>query len=125
MNLSGPAVRDLARFFKVDTQDILIIHDDIDIVFGKLKIKEKGGDGGHNGVRSLIEALGSGAFTRLRIGIGRPESWQGAKEYVLGGFNAREETLLEDIISLAQGAMETILFNGVAEAMNQFHGKTI
>ena len=125
MNLSGPAVRDLARFFKVATQDILIIHDDIDIVFGKLKIKEKGGDGGHNGVRSLIEALGSGAFTRLRIGIGRPESWQGAKEYVLGGFSAQEETLLEDIISLAQGAMETILFNGVAEAMNQFHGKTI
>ena len=125
MNLSGPAVRDLARFFKVATQNILIIHDDIDIVFGKLKIKEKGGDGGHNGVRSLIEALGSGAFTRLRIGIGRPESWQGAKEYVLGGFSAQEETLLEDIISLAQGAMETILFNGVAEAMNQFHGKTI
>ena len=125
MNRSGPTVRDLAHFYKVGTQDILVIHDDIDLVFGKLKIKQKGGDGGHNGVKSLIEALGSGAFTRLRIGIGRPDSRQGVKEYVLGGFDAQQETFLEEVISAAQSAVETMLFQGVREAMNRFHGKTI
>jgi len=125
MNRSGPAARDLAFFFKVEMQDILVIHDDIDLVFGQIKIKEKGGDGGHNGVRSLIEALGTGEFTRLRVGIGRPETRQRVKAYVLAGFDAQQETLLEDVVSTAQDATETILFKGVPEAMNRFHGKTI
>ena len=125
MNRCGPAVRDLARFFKFNTQDVLVIHDDIDLVFGKMKIKEKGGDGGHNGVKSLIEAWGSGAFTRLRIGIGRPQTRQAVRAYVLAGFDAQQETLLEDVIFTAQDAVETMLFEGVAEAMNRFHGKTI
>ncbi len=84
MNQCGPAVKDLAHFFRLDTQDVTVIHDDIDLVFGKLQIKEKGGDGGHNGVKSLIEAWGSGAFTRLRIGIGRPQTQQAVRAYVLG-----------------------------------------
>lgn len=125
MNRSGPAVRGLAHFFKFDTQDIVVIHDDIDLVFGKIKIKQKGGDGGHNGVRSLIEAFGADAFTRLRIGIGRPRTQQGVKGYVLGRFDAQEETLLEDVISRAQDAVDTILFKGVEEAMRRFHGNTI
>ena len=90
-----------------------------------MKIKEKGGDGGHNGVKSLIEAWGSGAFTRLRIGIGRPQTQQAVRAYVLGRFDAQQEALLEDVIVGAQDAVETILFKGVREAMNQFHGKTI
>jgi PTH1 family peptidyl-tRNA hydrolase len=125
MNRSGPAVRDLARFFRHGPQNILVIHDDIDIVFGKIKIKEKGGNGGHNGVKSLIEALGSGEFTRLRVGIGRPEIGQEVRAYVLSKFDPQQETLLEDVVSAAQDAVETILFKGVLEAMNQFHGKTI
>ena len=125
MNQCGPAVRDLARFFGLGTQDILVIHDDIDVVFGKLKIKEKGGDGGHNGVKSLIEAWGNGAFTRLRIGIGRPETGQEVSAYVLSRFDAQQETLLEDVVSSARDAVEIILFKGVPEAMNRFHGKTI
>jgi PTH1 family peptidyl-tRNA hydrolase len=125
MNRCGPAVRDLARFFKFSTQHVLVIHDDIDLVFGKMKIKEKGGDGGHNGVKSLIEAWGSGAFTRLRIGIGRPQTRQSVRAYVLAGFDAQQETLLEDVIFTAQDAVETMLFEGVPEAMNRFHGKTI
>jgi PTH1 family peptidyl-tRNA hydrolase len=125
MNRCGPAVRDLASFFKFSTQDVLVIHDDIDLVFGKMKIKEKGGDGGHNGVKSLIEAWGSGAFTRLRIGIGRPQSRQAVRAYVLAGFDAQQETLLEDVIFTAQDAVETMLFEGVPETMNRFHGKTI
>jgi PTH1 family peptidyl-tRNA hydrolase len=107
------------------TEDILVIHDDIDLVFGQIKIKEKGGNGGHNGVKSLMEALGSGDFTRLRVGIGRPENRQSARAYVLAAFDAQQETLLEDVVSTAQNAAETILFKGVPEAMNRFHGKTI
>jgi PTH1 family peptidyl-tRNA hydrolase len=125
MNQGGPAVRDLARFFSLGTQDVVVIHDDIDLVFGKIKIKQKGGDGGHNGVRSLIEALGSSAFTRLRIGIGRPPTQQQTRDYVLGRFDAEQETLLEDVISRAQDAVETIFSKGIAEAMNRFHGDTI
>jgi PTH1 family peptidyl-tRNA hydrolase len=125
MNLSGPAARDLAFFFKLGTENILVIHDDIDLVFGQIKIKEKGGNGGHNGVKSLMEALGSGDFTRLRVGIGRPENRQSARAYVLAAFDAQQETLLEDVVSTAQDAAETILFKGVPEAMNRFHGKTI
>ncbi len=125
MNRCGPAVRDLARFYKFSMQDVLVIHDDIDLVFGKIKIKEKGGDGGHNGVKSLIEAWGSGAFTRLRIGIGRPQTQQAVRAYVLGRFDAQQEALLEDMIFRAKDAVETILFKGVLEAMNRFHGKTI
>jgi PTH1 family peptidyl-tRNA hydrolase len=125
MNRSGPAALALATFFKVETQDILVVHDDMDIVFGQIKIKEKGGNGGHNGVKSLIEALGTGEFTRLRVGIGRPQERQEAKAYVLARFDAQEETLLEEVVATAQDAAETILFKGVPEAMNRFHGKTI
>jgi len=125
MNLSGPAVWNLARFFNLDLKHLLVVHDDIDIVFGKIKIKRKGGDGGHHGVRSLMEAWGSGAFTRLRIGIGRPQTRQETKAYVLAGFDAQQEALLEDVVLTARDAVETILFKGVPEAMNRFHGKTI
>jgi PTH1 family peptidyl-tRNA hydrolase len=125
MNMSGPAVRDLTHFLGLDRRNILVIHDDIDLVFGKIKIKQKGGEGGHNGVRSLIEAWGSGAFIRLRIGIGRPQTQQEIKAYVLGRFDAQEERLLEDVISTAKDAAETTLFKGVEEAMNRFHGSTI
>jgi PTH1 family peptidyl-tRNA hydrolase len=125
MNRCGPAVRDLTRFYKFNTQDVLVIHDDIDLVFGKIKIKQKGGDGGHKGVKSLIEAWGSGEFTRLRIGIGHPQTQQAVRAYVLGRFEAQQEALLEDVISRAQDAVETILLKGVGEAMNRFHGKTI
>ena len=98
MNRCGPAVRDLTRFFGLSAQDVLVIHDDIDLVFGKIRIKEKGGDGGHNGVKSLIEAWGGGAFTRLRVGIGRPQTRQAIRAYVLGRFDAQQEALLEDVI---------------------------
>jgi PTH1 family peptidyl-tRNA hydrolase len=125
MNLSGSAVRGLARFFKLDTRDLLVIHDDIDIVFGRIKIKQKGVDGGHHGVMSLIDAFGSGAFVRVRVGIGRPDTRQEVKGYVLNKFDAQQEPLLEDVLTMAQEAVETIFFKGVREAMNQLHSKTI
>jgi PTH1 family peptidyl-tRNA hydrolase len=125
MNKSGPSVRDLIHFFKMDVSDLLVIHDDIDLVFGKIKIKQKGGDGGHNGIRSLIEAFGSGEFTRTRIGIGRPATKQEVRGYVLDSFDAQQETVLDEIVTMAQDAVETLLVKGLSEAMNRFHGKTI
>ena len=125
MNRVGPAIRDLTQAFALDTQDILVIHDDVDIVFGKLKIKGKGGDGGHNGVKSLIAALGSDVFVRIRVGIGRPETGQDTSTYVLAEFDAQQKASLGDVISTAQDAAETVLFKGPSEAMNQFHGEKI
>ena len=125
MNRVGPAVRDLADFFALDARDILVIHDDIDIRFGKLKIKEKGGDGGHNGVKSLIAAWGSDAFPRVRVGIGRPQDRQDVSSYVLERFDTEQEKTLPDVVSTAGNAVETVLFKGVSEAMNRFHGKKI
>ena len=125
MNLSGPSVRDLARFFKLDKKHLLVIHDDIDLVFGKIKIKQKGGDGGHKGVMSLIEAFGSGAFVRIRVGIGRPDTREEVEGYVLNRFDAQQAVQLDRVIIMAREAVETILLNGFREAMNRFHGKTI
>ena len=125
MNLCGPSVRDLAHFFKLDTKALLVIHDDIDLVFGKIKIKEKGGDGGHKGVKSLIEAFGSGEFARVRIGIGRPDAKQEVKGYVLSRFDAPQEAVLDEVITMAQDAVETILLKGLTEGMNRFSRKEI
>jgi PTH1 family peptidyl-tRNA hydrolase len=125
MNLSGPAVRNLANFFKLDTSDLLVIHDDIDIVFGTIKIKEKGGDAGHNGVMSLIEAFGSGTFARVRVGIGRPDTIQEVKGYVLNKFDAQQEASLDKLITMAEDAVETILLKGLREGMNRFSRKTL
>jgi PTH1 family peptidyl-tRNA hydrolase len=125
MNLSGPSVRDLATSFDLDTEKVLVIHDDIDVVFGKIKIKEKGGDAGHNGVRSLIVAWGSDEFVRIRIGIGRPQMDNDVSAYVLGRFDAEQEEQLSEVISTAEHAVKTVLFEGVSEAMNRFHGETI
>jgi PTH1 family peptidyl-tRNA hydrolase len=124
MNLSGPSVRDLATSFDLDTEKVLVIHDDIDVVYGKIKIKEKGGDGGHNGVRSLIVAWGSDEFVRIRIGIGRPQTDNDVSAYVLGRFDAEQEKQLSEVISTAEHAVKTVLFEGVSEAMNRFHGET-
>ncbi|MBW1677669.1 MAG: aminoacyl-tRNA hydrolase [Deltaproteobacteria bacterium] len=125
MNLCGPAVRNLAHFFNLDTKDLLVIHDDIDLVFGKIKIKQKGGNGGHNGLKSLIEAFGSGAFARVRIGIGRPDTKQEVKGYVLNRFDAQQEEVLDKVITMAQDAVETILLKGLTEGMNRFSGKEV
>jgi PTH1 family peptidyl-tRNA hydrolase len=122
MNLSGQAVRDLAIFFNLDTKNLLVIHDDIDLVFGRIKIKQKGGDGGHNGLKSLIEAFGSGAFVRVRIGIGRPDTRQEIRGYVLNRFDAQQEEVLDEVITITQDAVETIVLKGLTEGMNRFSG---
>jgi PTH1 family peptidyl-tRNA hydrolase len=111
MNMSGPPIHQLARYFNIDVTDVLVIHDDIDFPFGTIKFKKKGGHAGHNGVRSLIESFGSGAFPRIRIGIGRPGSGGEVTDYVLGRFDPQQEAVLDEVVSKAQKAVEAIILN--------------
>ena len=125
MNRSGPPVQQIAGYFRISSEDILVVHDDIDLEFGRLKIKEKGGDGGHKGVRSIIDAFGGGDFARLRIGVGRPDAENGAADYVLDNFAFEEKKVLSQIIASAKDAVVTILCKGTKEGMNRFNNKKI
>ncbi len=125
MNRSGPPVRALAEFFQISTREVLVIHDDIDLDFGRLKIKEKGGHGGHNGIRSLIDAFGGGDFARLRVGIGRSDGGRAVADYVLDRFLPEEAGVLPQIIDRARDAVITILCKGITAGMNQFNTKRI
>jgi PTH1 family peptidyl-tRNA hydrolase len=125
MNRSGPPVQQLAHYYRILCGDVLVIHDDIDLTFGRLKIKEKGGHGGHNGVRSLIDALGGGDFVRLRVGVGRSEERSRVVDHVLGRFDTREQELLPDVITRARDAVVTILCEGTKQGMNQFNNPSV
>jgi PTH1 family peptidyl-tRNA hydrolase len=125
MNLSGNPVYQLARSFGLSCEDILIVHDDMDLAFGRIKIKEKGGSGGHNGIQSLIDAFGGGDFARLRMGIGRPEAGMNAVDHVLSSFKLEESKMLEHIISRARDAAVSVLCNGAKEAMTRFNRSII
>jgi PTH1 family peptidyl-tRNA hydrolase len=103
-----------------------VIHDDIDLAFGRIKIKQKGGDGGHKGIKSLIDAFGGGDFVRIRIGVGRgggPGSADDVVDHVLGRFDSHETKELERIIAAAAEAAVAVLCHGVREAMNRFNSK--
>ena len=123
MNKSGPPVQNLAGYFKILYRDMLVIHDDIDLDFGRIKIIEKGGHGGHNGVRSLMDAFGEGDFSRIRIGIGRSEGGADVSGHVLGKYSAGEAKILDKIITGARDAVVTILCKGIKDGMNHFNNK--
>lgn len=121
MNRSGPPVRRLMEDWGIGREDLLVIHDDVDLALGRFKFKEKGGDGGHRGVRSLIDALGDGGFGRLRIGIGRPADGTDVVDHVLGDFTPQECAVLDPIIERACRAAVTALAEGIGAAMNRFN----
>jgi PTH1 family peptidyl-tRNA hydrolase len=123
MNRSGPPVQQLAGYYRITGQDLLVVHDDIDLGFGRIKIKEKGGHGGHNGIKSLINAFGNGDFARVRIGIGRPDSGGDAADHVLSRFRKDERAALDQIIARAQDAVVTILSDGIEAGMNKFNSR--
>jgi len=125
MNRSGWPVQKLAAYFKINSRDLMVVHDDIDLAFGRLKIKEKGGHGGHNGIRSLMDAFGGGDFVRLRIGVGRSELGDNVTEHVLGRFSVQNAEALTRIISGARDAVVTILCKGTEAGMNLFNGKDL
>ena len=125
MNRSGPPVQRLAHYYRIQCEDMLVIHDDIDLAFGRLKIKKKGGHGGHNGVRSLMDAFGGGDFVRLRIGVGRSEAGISVTDHVLGKFSGEQARILDHVISSARDAVVTVLCEGTQAGMNLFNRKDL
>ena len=125
MNRSGPPLRRIADYFGIETRQILIIHDDLDIEKGQIKIKEKGGHGGHNGIKSIMEAFSSGGFPRLRIGIGRPAAPMDVTGWVLGKFTAEEQRFFGPVIESAGLAVLTMIDEGLPVAMNRFNQKQV
>jgi PTH1 family peptidyl-tRNA hydrolase len=123
MNRSGGPVSDIVQAHGIHCEEMVVIHDDIDLAYERLKIKEKGGDGGHNGLRSLLDALGTDDFVRVRMGVGRPEGDNGVVEYVLEDFDANQRRILEPFLSQAIEAAAAILCEGAKAAMNRFNRK--
>jgi len=124
MNVSGQAVASVAGFWKIELDHTIVVHDELDIPFERLKLGTGGGPGGHNGVRSVISALGDPGFVRVRIGVGRPApSWDPA-DYVLANFTRAEAAVLPDIVGRAADAVEAIAAQGITAAMNKFNTKT-
>jgi len=121
MNRSGPPVQNLSNFYRILREDMLVIYDDIDLAFGRLKINVKGGHGGHKGIKSIIDAFGGDDIPRLRIGVGRSESGIGVSDYVLGRFSDKEKDDLDRIIKTVRDAVVTTLCDGITEGMNRFN----
>ncbi|ATB41429.1 aminoacyl-tRNA hydrolase [Cystobacter fuscus] len=124
MNLSGRSVAEAARFYKVAVEDVLVIHDELDLDFGRLQLKAGGGSGGHNGLKSTVSSLGEDGFIRLRFGIGKPQG-PNAKErvagYVLSNFDDGERRRLDELLAQAADAAETWVRDGLATAMNRYN----
>ena len=119
MNLSGKAVQPLMRWFKLDLSDLIVIYDDMDLPPGTLRLRAQGGSGGHKGMASIIERLGSQEFARIRIGIGRPDDE--AIDWVLGKFSPTEQKLMEEVIGQAAAAVECWVKQGIERAMNEYN----
>jgi PTH1 family peptidyl-tRNA hydrolase len=123
MNVSGQAVRQVAGFHKIPAARTIVVHDELDVPFGRLKLGAGGGAGGHNGIRSIIAELGSPDFARIRFGVDRPPpNWQGA-DYVLANFTGSEQKELPALLDLACDAVEDIVSRGLMAAMNKFNTK--
>jgi peptidyl-tRNA hydrolase, PTH1 family len=121
MNRSGDAVREMFRYLKVGLQDLIVIHDDLDLPFGRIRIRPRGGAGGHRGVSSILEALSDENFFRVRIGIGRPPPGVDPTDYVLQSFSAEEVGELGNLIARAADAVRYLLEEGLQRAMEKFN----
>ena len=122
MNLSGIAVRKLSDYYGIKPQDILIIHDDMDLPFGKFKVKNQGSSGGHNGIKSIIESLKTESFCRLKIGISHDHSMN-TVDYVLGHFSKTQLDFFQEHYKLYQGIVESFVSNGAEKTMSKFNTK--
>jgi peptidyl-tRNA hydrolase, PTH1 family len=122
MNLSGQAVASLARFYRVPFEQILVIHDDIDLPVASIRIRPAGGSAGQKGVASIIEKLGTQTFARMRIGVGRPPGRMAAPDYVLQQFDKSEQALMERVTEAASEAARVFVREGLNAAMNKYNG---
>jgi PTH1 family peptidyl-tRNA hydrolase len=123
MNLSGESVRELVDFYKVSPQEVIVIYDDISLEVGQLRIRKKGSAGGHNGIKSIIEHLGTDEFPRIKVGVGdNPQGWDLA-DYVLSRFKSEEQPVIREALKNASDACRMILTFGIDAAMNQYNKK--
>ncbi len=124
MNLSGDSVQPAAAFLKVEPKHIIVVHDELDLPWRDVRLKVGGGHAGHNGLRSMIERLGSPDFVRVRVGIGRPPAgFRGdVADFVLQNFDAMESAELPEVVDRACATLETVLVKGPQGAMNALHG---
>jgi len=122
MNLSGQAVSALRNWYKIDpARELLVIYDDLDLPFARVRIRERGSAGTHNGMRSIVAQLGTTEFPRLRIGIGQPLEKMDAADYVLSRFTPEEEAVLPDVLARVADAVEVVLRDGLITAMNRYN----
>ncbi len=122
MNESGQAVGPLSRYYKVPPERLIVIYDDIDLAFGKIRVRPDGSSGGHNGIKSLIQHVGSDDFIRIRIGIGRP-TYGDPADYVLNDFSPDQRPVVERAYAVAEEIVRCILTEGVRQAMNRYNGR--
>jgi PTH1 family peptidyl-tRNA hydrolase len=124
MNLSGAAVTSLFKKYKIELDSLLIVCDDLDLELGRIKIRPSGSSGGHRGLKSIIDCLGTNSFPRLRLGISRPGSYVDAAEYVLSPFTKRENKQIKDTIKRASDCCRVWLIEGMTESMNIFNTRS-
>ncbi|NPV26910.1 MAG: aminoacyl-tRNA hydrolase [Firmicutes bacterium] len=123
MNLSGQAVKGFVQAYQLTPQDILVIYDDLDLPVGRIRLRARGGAGGHRGLQSIIQLLGTDQFSRIRIGIGRPPSKTETVDYVLHPFLPAEQEVIDNILSNIHEVVETWLEQGIEVAMNQYNAE--
>jgi PTH1 family peptidyl-tRNA hydrolase len=123
MNLSGYAVGDLLRYFKIDLPDLLVVVDDINLELGRLRGRPGGSAGGHNGLKSLIEQLATDQFARLRVGVGRGDARRDLANHVLARFEPDERSIVAEAVGRAADAAETFVSDGIAVVMNRYNRK--
>jgi peptidyl-tRNA hydrolase, PTH1 family len=121
MNVSGGSVAGLLRYYGVAPTDLVVVHDDLDLGFGVVRLKQGGGEGGHNGLRSISASIGTKDYLRVRFGIGRPPGRQDPADFVLKRFSGAERKELEFAVDLAADAAEALLRDGLEPAQNRFH----
>lgn len=122
MNVSGDSVGPMRGFYKVGLDEIVVVHDDLDLPFGAVKVKQGGGHGGHNGLRDLVKKLGGNGFVRVRVGVGRPEGPMGPADWVLARWTPEQGKEVPQILERAADAVEAVLELGTKEAMNRVNG---
>ena len=123
MNLSGESVRELVDYYKVSLEDIIVIYDDVSLEVGQLRIRKKGSAGGHNGIKSIIQHLGTDEFPRIKVGVGeKPKEWDLA-DYVLSRFNKDEQNAIRDSLKDVSDACKMIVIDDIDKAMNQYNKK--
>ena len=123
MNLSGESIREIADFYKIDPENMIIIYDDINLDVGRLRIRKKGSAGGHNGIKNIIAHLGTDVFPRIKVGVGeKPQGWDLA-DYVLSKYSKEEQQALREASDDVIGAVKLMVMDNIDAAMNQYNAK--